>query len=157
MSVTPPPGEPTPADRAAQTARVPQPAPIAPVSQVAPVPQAAAVPQAATVPQAAPGAVAGPTAGRRVPRRGVLVAALVVAIALLVGSVAVTAVWAHDASGSFATVRPGVEKVVGPNGRVMVRPDMPGRMFGGVPGERRELPRPVRPGQRPTPSPSPTA
>lgn len=152
MSVTPPPAEPTPADRAAQAAPVPQPAQTAPVPQPAPT---APVPQAASVPQAAP--VAGPTAGRRVPRRGVLVAALVVAIALLVGSVAVTAVWAHDASGSFATVRPGVEKVVGPNGRVMVRPDMPGRMFGGVPGERRELPRPVRPGQRPTPSPSPTA
>ena len=150
MSATQPPTEPTPADRGEQTAPVPQTAPVAPVAQTAPVPQTAPVLQSAPT-------VAGPPAGRRGPRRGVLVAALVVAIALLVGSVGVTAVWAHDASGAFATVRPGVEKVFGPNGRVLMRPGMPGRMFGGLPGERREPPRPARPGQQPAPSPSPTA
>ena len=96
---------------------------------------------------------------RRRPRRGVLIAALVVAVVLLVGSVGATAAFVHD----HATA--GISRVVGPNGRTFVVPG-PGRD-----GRTYQLPqnpkrqampmgpgRHYAPGQKsPTPSPSPSA
>ena len=106
-----------------------------------------------------PAGAAGPT-GRHAPRRGVLVAALVVAVVLLVGSVGATAVFVHTHSGLQVT------RVQAPNGRTFVFPG-PGR--DGQPSQNLQGPRngsrhpgmPMGPGREssptPTPSPSPSA
>jgi hypothetical protein len=77
----------------------------------------------------------------------------VVAIALLVGSVGATAVWAHDSRGPFASARPGIERLGGPqSGGARVSPGMPGKMFNRQPGAGQVLPH-----RQAKPSPSPTA
>jgi hypothetical protein len=101
-----------------------------------------------------------PPARRPGPRRGLLVAALVVAVVLLVGSVGATAAYVH-ANAPFGTAR-----VEAPEGRTFVVPG-PGR-DGSSPmphHQRRTLPgAPTGPGHRygpnpsnPGPSPSPSA
>ncbi len=57
-----------------------------------------------------------PAPRRRTPRRGLLVAALVVAVVLLVGSVGATAAFLQTHTSS------GVTRLVGPNGRTFVVP-----------------------------------
>lgn len=123
------------------------PAAAAPASQ-APAPAAAATPAPSTAPR------------RRVPSRGALIAALVVAVVLLVGSVGATVAFVHDRTTA------GVSRFVGPNGRMFFLPG-PGRD-----GRTYQLPEnPKRPGmpmgpgrhyyapgqKSPTPSPSPSA
>lgn len=57
-----------------------------------------------------------PASRRRQPRRGLLVAALVVAVVLLVGSVGATAAFVQTHASS------GITRLVGPNGRTFVVP-----------------------------------
>lgn len=112
-----------------------------------------------------PAAAATPAPGawplRRVPGRGVLIAALVVAVVLLVGSVGATAAFIHDRATA------GFDRIVGPNGRMFVFPGPGGE------GRTYQLPEnpwregmPMGPGRHyfygpnqtgPTPSPSPSA
>ena len=120
--------------------------------------------QPPAVPPAPPAGAAptapGPAPRRRVPSRGWLVAALVVAVVLLLGSVGATAAFVHS------HVTADVTRVVGPNGRMFVfpgpgdgrtyqLPKNPGREYPGMPMA------PWRHGgagqKQPTPTPSPAA
>jgi len=108
-------------------------------------------------PGAGPVLPPAPASRRRTPRRGLLVAALVVAVVLLVGSVGATAAFVQTHASS------GVTRLVGPNGRTFVVPGQRERapQYRTPQNPRRQPAAPAAPGRRhatgpqqPAPTPS---